>query len=87
MPTPPASIRNLMFVFEDFLALDQKSIKEVLAQVDRKVLTIALKGTSDSLKNSFHLVHVATRRGNAERRYGGRRARSVSRMWRPRKNK
>ena len=46
-------IRNLMFVFEDFLALDQKSIKEVLAQVDRKVLTIALKGTSDSLKNHF----------------------------------
>jgi flagellar motor switch protein FliG len=46
-------IRNLMFVFEDFLALDQKSIKEVLAQVDRKVLTIALKGTSDSLKAHF----------------------------------
>jgi flagellar motor switch protein FliG len=42
-----------MFVFEDFLALDQKSIKEVLAQVDRKVLTIALKGTSDSLKTHF----------------------------------
>ena len=42
-----------MFVFEDFLALDQKSIKEVLAQVDRKVLTIALKGTSDSLKAHF----------------------------------
>jgi flagellar motor switch protein FliG len=46
-------IRNLMFVFEDFLALDQKSIKEVLARVDRKVLTIALKGTSDSLKTHF----------------------------------
>src|SRR5579872_2282404 len=46
-------IRNLMFVFEDFLTLDQKSIKEVLAQVDKKELTIALKGTSDALKNHF----------------------------------
>jgi flagellar motor switch protein FliG len=47
------SIRNLMFVFEDFLTLDQQSMKELLARVDRKVLTIALKGTSDALKNHF----------------------------------
>lgn len=48
-----ASIRHLMFVFEDFLSLDQNSIKEVLAKVDKKLLTIALKGTSDALKNHF----------------------------------
>jgi flagellar motor switch protein FliG len=47
------SIRYLMFVFEDFLSLDQNSMKEVLARVDKKVLTIALKGTSDALKNHF----------------------------------
>jgi flagellar motor switch protein FliG len=52
-PNTAGSIRNLMFVFEDFLALDQNSIKEVLARVDKKILTIALKGTSDSLKNHF----------------------------------
>ncbi|HUJ23052.1 MAG TPA: flagellar motor switch protein FliG [Bryobacteraceae bacterium] len=46
-------IRHLMFVFEDFLQVDQNGIKEVLARVDRKVLTIALKGTSDALKNHF----------------------------------
>jgi len=48
-----ASIRHLMFVFEDFLSIDPKSIKEVLARVDKKVLTLALKGTSDALKNHF----------------------------------
>jgi flagellar motor switch protein FliG len=42
-----------MFVFEDFLAVDQNGIKEVLSRVDRKILTIALKGTSDALKNHF----------------------------------
>jgi len=52
-PNTAGGIRHLMFVFEDFLALDQNSIKEVLARVDKKVLTIALKGTSDSLKGHF----------------------------------
>jgi flagellar motor switch protein FliG len=52
-PNTATSIRYLMFVFEDFLSLDQNSMKEVLARVDKKVLTIALKGTSDSLKNHF----------------------------------
>ena len=52
-PNTAGGIRHLMFVFEDFLSLDQNSIKEVLARVDKKVLTIALKGTSDSLKNHF----------------------------------
>jgi flagellar motor switch protein FliG len=47
------TIRHLMFVFEDFLSLDQNNIKEVLAKVDKKLLTIALKGTSDALKNHF----------------------------------
>lgn len=52
-PNTAATIRHLMFVFEDFLTLDQNSIKEVLAKVDKKVLTIALKGTSDALKTHF----------------------------------
>ena len=47
------TIRHLMFVFEDMLMIDPNGIKEVLAKVDRKVLTVALKGTSDQLKNYF----------------------------------
>ena len=47
------TIRHLMFVFEDLLLLGPESVKEVLAKVDRKILTVALKGTSDQLKSHF----------------------------------
>ena len=45
------TIRHLMFVFEDLLLIDPLGLKEVLAKVDRKLLTIALKGTSEQLRN------------------------------------
>jgi flagellar motor switch protein FliG len=47
------TIRHLMFVFEDLLLIDQNGIKEILAKVDRKILTVALKGTSEQLRNHF----------------------------------
>lgn len=47
------TIRHLMFVFEDLLLIDQNGIKELLGRVDRKILTLALKGTSDQLKSHF----------------------------------
>ncbi|MCL5746247.1 MAG: flagellar motor switch protein FliG, partial [Acidobacteria bacterium] len=36
-------------------------LKEVLAKVDRKVMTVALKGTSDQLRN--HLLGCMSQRG------------------------
>ena len=45
------TIRHLMFVFEDLLLIDRQGLKDVIAKVDRKVLTIALKGTSEQLRN------------------------------------
>jgi len=45
------TIRQLMFVFEDLLLMDQNAIKELLQKVDRKILTMALKGTSEQLRN------------------------------------
>jgi flagellar motor switch protein FliG len=57
-----ATIRHLMFVFEDLLLIDQAGIKEVLGKVDRKVLTIALKGTSDQLKD--HILSCMSQRGS-----------------------
>jgi flagellar motor switch protein FliG len=45
------TIRHLMFVFEDLLLIDPLGLKEVLAKVDRKLLTVALKGTSEQLRN------------------------------------
>jgi flagellar motor switch protein FliG len=47
------TIRHLMFVFEDLAALDPNGFKELLARVDRKLLTVALKGTSEALKDQF----------------------------------
>jgi flagellar motor switch protein FliG len=47
------TVRHLMFVFEDLLLIDPMGLKEVLAKVDRKILTVALKGTSEQLKNQI----------------------------------
>ena len=47
------SIRHLMFVFEDLLLMDMGGIKELLTRVDRKALTLALKGTSEQLRQKF----------------------------------
>jgi flagellar motor switch protein FliG len=47
------TIRHLMFVFEDLLLIDPLGLKEVLGKVDRKLLTIALKGTSEQLRNQI----------------------------------
>jgi len=55
------TIRHLMFVFEDLLLLSQEAIKEMLGKVDRKILTTALKGTSDQLKN--HILQLMSQRG------------------------
>ena len=60
-PALVESIRHLMFVFEDLLLLDVNSVKELLGKVDRKILTLALKGTSDKLKN--HMLQAMSQRG------------------------
>ncbi len=55
------TIRELMFVFEDLLLIDQGGIKEILAKIDRKILTVALKGTSEQLRE--HLLSSMSQRG------------------------
>jgi flagellar motor switch protein FliG len=61
-PNLVATIRHMMFVFEDLMLLGQEAIKEVLAKVDRKILTVALKGTSDQLKT--HFMESMSQRGS-----------------------
>jgi flagellar motor switch protein FliG len=46
-------IRNLMFVFEDIKAIDDRSIRELLKEVSNEDLTLSLKGASDDLKTKF----------------------------------
>ncbi len=48
------SIRNLMFTFEDFLGVAEVQIREVTAAADKKVLTLALKGASEELRQHFY---------------------------------
>jgi flagellar motor switch protein FliG len=47
------SIRNLMFTFEDFLEVPESGMRELLGQMDKKKLAVALKGASEDLKNHF----------------------------------
>ena len=58
------AIRHLLFVFEDLLLLDKNAIKEVLSRVsDRKLLTMALKGTSMELQD--HILQTMSQSGAA----------------------
>jgi len=46
-------VRKLMFVFEDILLLDDRSIQQVLREVENKELGLALKGTTDEVKDKI----------------------------------
>jgi flagellar motor switch protein FliG len=52
-PNLVETIRHLMFVFEDMLMIDVIQLKEIVGRIDRKVMTLALKGTSDQLRDHF----------------------------------
>lgn len=43
-------IRRKMFVFEDILSLDDKSIQRVLREIDNNELAVALKGSSEEVQ-------------------------------------
>jgi flagellar motor switch protein FliG len=45
------AIRNVLFTFEDFLTVPETSLREVMAHVDKKIVAVALKGTSEELRN------------------------------------
>jgi flagellar motor switch protein FliG len=42
-------IKNLMFVFEDIIHLDDRSVQQVLREVDTKELSLALKGVNEEV--------------------------------------
>ncbi len=46
-------IRKKMFVFEDILLLDDRSIQRVLREVDNNDLAIALKGSNEQVQNAI----------------------------------
>lgn len=52
-PGAGEKIRALMFTFEDLARLDPASLQTILANIDRTILTLALKGASESVTDVF----------------------------------
>jgi len=50
-PKLAINIRNLMFTFEDLIGVPETGVRELLSQLDKKTLALALRGASDELKN------------------------------------
>jgi flagellar motor switch protein FliG len=52
-PDLAVSIRNLMFVFDDLRTVENTGLREIVQRADKKVLTVALKGASEDIRNRF----------------------------------
>jgi len=48
-----ATIKDMMFTFEDIMKMDNNGIREILKVADKKDLMIALKGSPDELRDKF----------------------------------
>lgn len=53
-PNLALSIRNLMFVFDDILLISDTDMRKIIQKVDKKLLTQALKGTPEELRDHFY---------------------------------
>jgi len=49
-PELALSIRNLMFTFEDLLTVPPATIREIVSEVDKRQLALALRGANEELK-------------------------------------
>lgn len=49
-PALADEVRSRMFMFEDIVTLDDRSVQQVLRQVDASQLAVALKGVSDTVR-------------------------------------
>jgi flagellar motor switch protein FliG len=52
-PDLAVSIRNLMFVFDDLVHVDDNGMREIVQRADKKGLTVALKGASEEIRSRF----------------------------------
>ncbi|MGA7560247.1 MAG: flagellar motor switch protein FliG [Terriglobales bacterium] len=50
-PKMALAIRNLMFTFDDLLGVPEAGIRELLGQLEKKTLALALRGANEELKN------------------------------------
>lgn len=61
-PELAQEVKNLLFVFEDILNLDDRSIQRILKEVDGKELALALKSANDDLLARIY-KNMSTRAG------------------------
>jgi flagellar motor switch protein FliG len=52
-PDLAAEVKNMMFVFDDIILLDDRSIQRLLKEVETKDLSVALKATNEEVKNKI----------------------------------
>lgn len=62
-PTLAEEVKRLMFVFDDLIALDNRTIQQILREVDAKDLALALKGAKEEVKE--HLLKNMSSRAKA----------------------
>lgn len=53
IPDAAQKIKDLMFTFEDLVKVDSKGLQVVLRTVDKQKLTVALKGSSQAVRDAF----------------------------------
>lgn len=53
-PELAEEVRKLMFVFEDIMLLDDRSIQQLLKEVETKDISLALKGTSEEVQDTIY---------------------------------
>jgi len=59
-PKVALGIRNLMFTFQDLIGVPEAGIRELLGQLDKKSLALALRGATEELK-SFIFKSMSSR--------------------------
>lgn len=62
-PTLAEEVRQKMFVFENIIMLDDRSVQRVLREVETKDLVLALKGASEQVKELIYR-NMSTRAAN-----------------------
>ena len=65
-PELAEEVKKLMFVFEDIILLDDRGIQQVLRGVENKDLSLALKGSSEEVKEKV-LKNMSKRAGDTMR--------------------
>jgi flagellar motor switch protein FliG len=53
-PKLAISIRDLMFTFDNFLEVPEQEMRELMNNIDKKTLMIALKGTTEDVRSHFY---------------------------------